>query len=144
MKHPPLTSRQSRGESEFGIITENFVSKTLTNFPRPRTLIYNSCSCLSFTFNQPFNLSSILPTIVYINPCVSANKSVLNWTQVCWLLRYSSWNPFTWKEVYHFNIFLFMSRYYYLSTKKVKNIFKTRWTTVSRLFDITFLTWSQS
>ncbi len=39
--------------------------------------------------NHLINVASCLP-FAYINPCVTLNKSVLYWTQVCQLLRYAS------------------------------------------------------
>ena len=37
------------------------------------------------TFNHHLINAASSPIIVYINPCVTLNKSVLNWTQICQL-----------------------------------------------------------
>ncbi len=47
-----------------------------------------------------FNLDSFIPVTVYKNFGLCFSKSVLNWTRVCQLLHYSSWNPNAWKNIY--------------------------------------------
>jgi len=75
----------------FGVSTENFIVNLLTIFLGHIT--FN----LQFLL-LPFNLFLINHLIteasgqqfVYKSSCVVSNKSILNWTKVCQLLRYSS------------------------------------------------------
>ncbi len=59
----------------------------------PWLLIHSFCFCISSTFNH--HLISVASHLyfAYISSCVSLNKSVLNWTQVCQLLRYFKLRP---------------------------------------------------
>jgi hypothetical protein len=53
-------------------------------------LIYNYAATSLATFNHHLINTASSPIFVYINPYLTLNKSVLNWTQVFRLLRFLS------------------------------------------------------
>ncbi len=70
---------------------------------------------------------------VYKYLSLVSNKSVLNWTKVCQLLRYSSWNPIAWKQsclqssrwqhLSHLKASAFLSLHEKIVVKKFNNLY---------------------
>jgi hypothetical protein len=96
--------------STFGVSTENLViwfdligKLPLLPSSAISLFIYICATTSLATLNHHLFITVSNPIIMSRNSCVTLNKSVLNWTQVCHLLHYSSKNPIAWNTLIAYN-----------------------------------------
>ncbi len=92
--------------STFGVSTENLViwfdligKLNLSPYSAISLLIYICATTSPATFDHHLFITASSAIIMSTKSCVTLNKSVLNWTQVCQLLCYSSKNPIAWNTL---------------------------------------------